>query len=346
MEIGVGTVSESPVTTDVNYDADGKQVGYLRAPASTNQSAWGSVLVPVAVVKNGEGPTVLFVGGNHGGEYEGPVALLKLIRGLEPEQVQGRVIVLPALNLPAVAAGQRLSPLDNKDMNRVFPGRPNGTISEVIAHYVHEEILPLCDAVIDLHSGGASLALMPYISMHYLDNRDQHKRTWQAMMAFQSPLALVMKEISGPGLLDYAVERAGKVFLCAEVGGGGSLAPETARIMATGVDNLLRHFGLIEGQPRTREQRGLTPMRIMEIPDASYYHAAMWTGIYESFYELGEFVEAGEPLGQIHFAQYPQREPETVLAKRSGMLVGRRSPGHVALGDMVGILSVESVEAS
>lgn len=283
----------------------------------------------------------MFVGGNHGGEYEGPVTLLKLIRCLEPDQVQGRVIILPALNLPAVSAGQRLSPLDNKDMNRVFPGRPEGTVSEVIAHYVHEEILPLCDAVIDLHSGGVSLALVPYISMHYLANAEQHERTWQAMMAFQSPFALVMKEISGPGLLDYAVERAGKVFLCAEVGGGGSLAPESAEIMATGVDNLLKHFGLIEGKPQTREQRGLTPMQIMEIPDASYYHAAMWAGIYESFHELGEFVSVGEPLGQIYFAQYPDREPETVVAKRSGMLAGRRSPGLVAVGDMVGMLSIE-----
>lgn len=335
-------MSQSPVTTDVNFELDGKQVGYLRAPASTNQSAWGSVLVPVAVVKNGEGPSVLFVGGNHGGEYEGPVTLLKLIRRLHPEQVQGRIIILPALNLPAVTVGQRLSPLDNKDMNRVFPGRPNGTISEVIAHYVHDEILPLCDAVIDLHSGGESLSLMPYISMHFLDDAEQRERTRQAMMAFQSPLALVMKEISGPGLLDYAVERAGKVFLCAEVGGGGTLAPESAKIMAQGVDNLLKHFRLLEGHPQTREQRGLAPMQIMEIPDANYYHAASWAGIYESFYELGDSVEVGEPLGQIHFAQYPQREPETIVAKRSGMLVGRRSPGRVAVGDTVGVLSTKA----
>lgn len=335
-------MSQSPVTTDIIFDADGKQVGYLRAPASTNQSAWGSVLIPVAVIKNGDGPTVLFVGGNHGGEYEGPVTLLKLIRRLQPTQVQGRVIVLPALNLPAVTAGQRLSPLDHKDMNRVFPGRANGTISEVIAHYVHEEILPLCDAVIDLHSGGVSLALMPYISMHYLDDEEQRERTWQAMMAFQSPLALIMKEISGPGLLDYAAERAGKVFLCAEVGGVGSLSPEAAQIMAVGVDNLLKHFGLIKGQRLTREQRGLPPMQVMEIPDGDYYHAAMSSGIYESFHELGDIVEAGKPLGQIHFAQYPQRAPETVVAERSGMLVGRRGPGHVALGDVVAVVGAKA----
>jgi predicted deacylase len=334
-----GFLGQSPITTEIDFGAQGKQIGTLRAPASTNESAWGAVLVPVAVIANGEGPTVLFVGGNHGGEYEGPVTLLKLIRQLQPAQVQGRVIILPALNLPAVLAGERLSPLDGKDMNRVFPGRWNGTISEVIAHYVHEEILPLCDAVIDLHSGGASLSLMPYISMHYLDDEAQRERTWQAMMAFQSPLALVMKEISGPGLLDYAVERAGKVFLCAEVGGAGTLTPETASIMETGVDNLLKHFGLIEGQALRREERGLAPVQIMEIPDAAFYHAAMSAGIYESFYELGDHVDADRPLGQIHFVQYPQREAEMVVTQRSGMLVGSRGPGRVAMGDVVGVVA-------
>lgn len=334
-------MAQSPVTTDVQFDAPGKQIGYLRVPASSNQSAWGSVLVPVAVIHNGEGPTVLFVGGNHGGEHEGPVTLLKLIRRLKVEEVQGRVIILPALNLPAVVAGERLSPLDNKDMNRVFPGRWNGTVSEVIAHYVHDEILPLCDAVIDLHSGGASLALMPYISMHYLQDKAQRDATWQAMMAFQAPLALVMKEISGPGLLDYAVERAGKVFLCAEVGGVGALSPDTVRIMEEGVENLLKHFGLTAGRPIRREERGLSPMQVMEIPDASYYHVALSAGIYESFHELGENVERGRPLGQIHFAQYPQREPELIVARHSGVLAGRRGPGRVAVGDVVGVVAID-----
>jgi predicted deacylase len=82
-------------------------------------------------------------------------------------------------------------------------------------------------------------------------------------------------------------------------------------------------------------------MQIMEIPDAQHYHAAMTAGIYESFYELGEPVEEGQPLGQIHYPQYPQREPETILAQRSGMLVGRRGPGHVAVGDVVGVVAVE-----
>ncbi|MCB0197126.1 MAG: succinylglutamate desuccinylase/aspartoacylase family protein, partial [Anaerolineae bacterium] len=104
----------SPVSTTIDYGKDGKQRGYLRLPHSRNSSAWGSILIPITVVKNGSGPTVLFTGGLHGGEYEGVVSLMKLSRELNPEAVQGRVIIIPALNLPAVMAGQRLSPIDNK----------------------------------------------------------------------------------------------------------------------------------------------------------------------------------------------------------------------------------------
>ncbi|HZD55912.1 MAG TPA: succinylglutamate desuccinylase/aspartoacylase family protein, partial [Anaerolineales bacterium] len=93
---------ESPVTTSVDFQKDGKQVSYLRVPYSRNNSAWGSIMVPVTVIKSGEGSTVLFTAGVHGDEYEGPVALMKLARQLSSSDIQGRVIILPGLNLPAI----------------------------------------------------------------------------------------------------------------------------------------------------------------------------------------------------------------------------------------------------
>ena len=192
---------QSPISTDVDYERAGKQVGYLRVPYSRNNSAWGGLLIPIVVVQNGSGPTVLFVGGSHGGEYEGPVSLSRMARSLAADEVQGRVIILPALNLPAVQAGQRLSPIDGKDMNRVFPGNWRGSVTEIIAHYVHEAILPLCHAVVDIHSGGYSLQLAPYISMHYLEDAEQMAATRAALEAFQAPYALIMEEYSGEGLL-------------------------------------------------------------------------------------------------------------------------------------------------
>lgn len=213
------SIEKSPVSTDINFEKDGKQFSYLRVPYSRNTSAWGVVMVPIVVIKNGVGKTVLFIGGNHGGEYEGPVALSKLSRNLQAEQIQGSVIIMPALNLPAVQAGERVSPIDGLDMNRAFPGKYNGSVTQVISHYVHEAILPLSDAVIDLHSGGYSLDLFSYNSMHYLSNEELRENTMAALKAFNAPVSLIMREFTGEGLLDYAVEGMEKIFLCAEIGG-------------------------------------------------------------------------------------------------------------------------------
>jgi N-alpha-acetyl-L-2,4-diaminobutyrate deacetylase len=329
----------SPVTTSIDFEKDGKQQGYLRVPHSRNSSAWGSVLIPLTVIRNGTGPTILFVAGNHGGEYEGPVSLLKLSRELQPEEVQGRLIIMPALNLPAVVAGQRVSPIDGKDMNRVFPGAWNGTITQIIAHYVHEVLLPLCDAVIDLHSGGYSLSLIPFMSMHYLKDEAQTQETFAAMLAFQAPVSLVMEEISGEGLLDYAVERMGKIFLCAELGSAATLSPRVVKLTDVGVRNLLVHFGLIEGEVVTRESQELSPSRLMEVPEPENYHMAMANGIYESFHELGDWIEVGDPIGQIHFIENITWEPQPIIAQRPGMLLCTRGPGIVEIGDSVAVVA-------
>jgi N-alpha-acetyl-L-2,4-diaminobutyrate deacetylase len=335
------SATRSPVTTQIDFEQDGKQRGYLRVPHSRNSSAWGAILIPITVIKNGSGPTVLFVGGTHGGEYEGLVSLLKLSRELPAEAVQGRLIIIPALNLPAVMAGQRLSPIDGKDMNRVFPGAWNGTTTQIIAHYVHEVILPRCDAVIDLHSGGFSLSLIPYMSMHYLDDEAQTKATFAAMQAFEAPVSLVVKEISGEGLLDYAVERMGKLFLCAELGSAGTLSPQVATIAEVGVRNLLKHFNLIEGDITTRESLGLPPSRLMEVPEPQNYHIVMANGIYESFCALGDWIEAGQPLGQLHFVDNISLEPQPIIAQRSGTLLCTRGPGHAEIGDCVAVVARE-----
>lgn len=329
----------SPVQTDIDFEKEGKQISYLWVPHSRNNSAWGKVLVPIVVIKNGSGPTALLVGGNHGGEYEGPVCLLKLARELTPEQVRGRVIILPALNLPAVVAGQRLSPIDGLDMNRSFPGRPNGTITQIIAHYVHERILPLCDAVLDLHTGGVSLDLYPYISMHYLEDAAQMAATRAALEAFQAPVGLIMEEFTGEGLLDYAVERMGKIFLCAEIGGNGRLTPYTLQLTEVGTYNFLRHLTILQGNIVTCEERNLPSMRLMETPDAENYHSVIVNGIYESFFELGSEVSKGRPLGQVHFVQHPSREPQSIFAQRSGILIGTRGPGFVESGDCVALIA-------
>lgn len=330
----------SRVSTDIDYEKDGKQSGFLRVPHSRNESAWGTLMVPITVVKNGSGPTVLFTGANHGDEYEGPVAEMKLARQLTADQVSGRIIIMHALNLPALRAGTRLSPIDSKNMNRIFPGDRNGTITEVIAHYVHSELLPLSDAVVDLHSGGKSMTLMPCAVIHQLPDPAQMTKTLAALEAFGAPLGLVLEELDAEGMLDTAAEETGKVFVSSELGGGGTISVETQAIADIGVRNLLKHFGVIEGEPVSRSSLGLAPTRLMQVPDGRHFVAARASGIYEPFVEIGDEVTDSQAIGQIHFFEEPERPPMVLEAGRGGTVIARWIPGHVTSGDCVAVTAV------
>ncbi|MGH7049270.1 MAG: deacylase, partial [Acetobacteraceae bacterium] len=148
--------ARSRIVSEVDFDQDGKQTGFLRLFHSVHASAYGFIPIPIVVVRNGEGPTALFISGNHGDEYEGQVALCNLARSLSPERIKGRVIILPAANLPASLAGRRTSPIDNGNLNRSFPGRADGSVTEQIAFYIANELMPRADLICDLHSGGSS----------------------------------------------------------------------------------------------------------------------------------------------------------------------------------------------
>ncbi|MDR7225273.1 succinylglutamate desuccinylase/aspartoacylase family protein, partial [Aminobacter aminovorans] len=141
---------ETRIWTTLGFDRDGKQHDWLRLPFSTDRSAYGVIPIPITCIRNGEGPTALLIAGNHGDEYEGQVALSKLARQLDPLDIRGRILILPALNYPAVVAGRRLSPLDRGNLNRLFPGEANGTPTQMIAHYVSSVLLSMADIVIDL----------------------------------------------------------------------------------------------------------------------------------------------------------------------------------------------------
>src|SRR5688500_11972185 len=131
----------NPISATVDFERDGVQHGFLRLPYSRDDSAWGAVMLPVAVAKTGRRPTALLSGGNHGEECVGPVALMTLASSLDASQLSGRVIIVPAMNYAASRAATRTSPIDKGNLNRLFPGRPDGTVTEKIADYFQRTLL-------------------------------------------------------------------------------------------------------------------------------------------------------------------------------------------------------------
>src|SRR5439155_16084376 len=164
-------------------------------PYSRDDSAWGSIMIPVAVVKRGEGPTALLTGGNHGDEYEGPIALFELARVLTTAEVTGRVIIVPAMNYPAFRAGTRTSPIDGGNLNRSFPGRPDGTPTEKIADFFQRHLLPMADVVVDLHSRARTLAFVPFAAAEGQADAHQYRPTVAAVAAVAAPDSILLPEI-------------------------------------------------------------------------------------------------------------------------------------------------------
>ena len=174
-------MATNPISPTVDFDQDGVQHGFLKLPYSHDDSAWGSLMIPITVVKNGTGPTAVLTGGNHGDEYEGPIALFDLASRIDPQDVSGRVIIVPAFNYPAFQARKRTSPIDGGNLNRTFPGRPDGTVTEKIADFFQNQILSRADYVLDIHSGGRTLEFVPFAACHVLPDKAQEKRCIEAM---------------------------------------------------------------------------------------------------------------------------------------------------------------------
>ncbi len=154
-------ITGSLISAEVDFTASDKHTGFLRVPHSVHRAAYGWVGVPISVVANGEGPTVLMMAGIHGDEYEGQIARTKLVQELVRDGIQGRINILTTSNSPAADSGQRTSPIDGVNMDRAFPGDPRGSITEMIAHFIETELLPHADFMVDLHSGGSSLFYPP-----------------------------------------------------------------------------------------------------------------------------------------------------------------------------------------
>lgn len=151
----------SLIASTVNFSLEGLQKGALMLPHSHDRSAYGRILIPIVVLKRGVGPTVLLTGGNHGDELEGPIALMKLIQRMSTLEISGRLIIVPGLNFPAFHNGTRTSPIDQGNLNRLFPGNRSGSITEMIAHYVDTELFPISEVILDMHAGGASFQHAP-----------------------------------------------------------------------------------------------------------------------------------------------------------------------------------------
>ena len=325
---------DSPISATVDFEKDVIQHGFLKLPHSHDASAWGSIVIPITVAKNGKGPTILFTGANHGDEYEGPVALFDLANQIKAEDISGRVIIIPGMNYPAFQAGKRTSPIDGGNMNRVFPGNPEGTFTEKIADYFSRTLLPLADYVLDFHSGGKTLDFLPFCCAHVLENKKQQAKCIAAMKAFNAPHSVMLLEIDATNMYDTAAENMGKVFISTELAGGGTTSAYTVAIAKKGIRNILRHAGITKGEMEVDETLSL------DMPDERCYVFSETSGLVEHCVDLGDEVKKGQLVAKVHNIERTGTNPVEYFAGIDGVYTGRHFPGLVANGDFLGVIAV------
>lgn len=311
----------------------------------TLDGAWGRVRVPLYVAcAPRPGKTIVAIGGTHGDEYEGPVGLKNLIQELDATAlVAGRLIVIPVLNVPAFHAVQRASPLDGGNMNRVFPGRADGSITWRIARFVTDEVLARADVVIDIHAAGTGMEIARSASFHQVDDPVRFREFAEVAMLFGMPFVMVYTSGMGTGLLTEQAEALGKITIGGEFGYGASTDLLGVRWAHHGTLNVMRHFGLLDSPIEDLVPPDVDRQRLVVATDIDRYLTAPSRGISEPLVPLGTFVTAGTPVARLHDFDRVDEPGVTIRADGDGYVLMRRFRALTEQGDCVMVIGEELV---
>ncbi len=328
----------SRISLTIDLSQPGRHVGDAMLRWSDNTNPLGYHPIPVVSVKGADGPVLLMTGGTHGDEFEGPAAIMRVIGALDAASLRGQVIAFPALNMPAFAASSRVSPLDGGNLNRAFPGDRDGNPTAMIAQFLESDILPRCDAAIDLHSGGKASFFQPCALPTHTADGGLAARNMDLAQVFGLPLIWRLGAHNDNRSVNAAAERAGVPMIATELGGGGGVAPAITDQAEAGILNVLRHLGMIDGDVT----RAKAP-RVVEIrdPGASLY--ATSEGLFDRALGAGEDVKAGDFAGWFHHVTEPERASVRLTVPRDGMILAHTNRGFVKRGEML-LLVVQDVD--
>jgi N-alpha-acetyl-L-2,4-diaminobutyrate deacetylase len=293
--------------------------------------------VPVLVWGQGSGPGTLVMAGQHGNEYQGVLILQRILQRLG-DRLAGNLVVIPTANPSALAAATRASPHDGLDLNRSFPGRADGSHSEQIAHAISTAVLPHVDAILDIHSGGYSTAIMPSVMMHDLPDKMQFGRMVAASRGFEVPWRVIIDETHKPGMFDSVAESQGKLFFCPELG-GGSLSRDVIDGGTRLVETFLATFGHLPGLAPAA-----VPSPLMHVPDQEHWTRATQDGVFSPLVAPGHSVVQGQLVGELIRLDDPTGPAVAVPAPRTGAVYMVKVGGRARVGDSLIVVAAVGEE--
>jgi predicted deacylase len=341
------TLRYANVASTLDLTAPGKRAGHFSLTHSDDRHGFAAIRAPLGVIRGGSGPVALICGGNHGDEYEGQIIARRLFGMLEPADVPGGLILAPALNMPAVKAARRVSPLDRGNLNRSFPGSADGGPTKAIAGFITTQLMPLADLALDLHSGGSNVDFLDcaYFCQSGDPLRDRRTRALAEMMAL--PFTVVVPPHDTAGDFDGAAHGAGCAMLSCELGGEGKISQRALNAGWQGVVRILADERIISEAAATRlGKTDPQPTRFLDLGENQAFVTADHHGLAEPLVRIGDSVAKGQAIALLRDLDDMNRDAVRITAPCDGIVVIRRRTVLVEPGDHLFLIAAEIDESA
>ena len=261
------------------------------------ETASGPMQFPVVII-NGtdDGPVLCLTSGVHATEYAPIDAVMRIAQSIDPATLRGAVIAVPVVNMRMFDSRTGfVSPLDGLNLNKVAPGRADGSASEVLAGVLLDEVIGRARYHIDLHAGDLGEMLLPFAG-YALTGKPDLDAQGEALARLYSPKLISLANTDGkiPPFADgicYAATRRGIVSIFAESGGNGTLEEADVRVHVDGVTNVMRYLGMIEGQAPTPGPR-------VSARDRKVVRATR-AGLLRLRVKIGDELVAGQEVAEV-----------------------------------------------
>lgn len=254
--------------------------------------------IPVTVLNGArQGPVLALIAGNHGYEYPPILALQRLRRRIDPEDLAGIVVLVHVANLPSfLGRTVYTSPVDGKNLNRAYPGREDGTVSERIALAITRDVIEASDVVLDVHGGDGNESLRPFTYMPVTGKADLDARIRELALAFGHDHIVVDRErvddVDNSIYCDRTATSRGKPALTVESGYLGSRDEASIASLVDGIESVMRHLDMLPGEA--------TPVRHPVFLETTEVLTSPATGVLVPHVERGQTVALGTPLATVH----------------------------------------------
>lgn len=259
----------------------------------TSAGSGEQIGIPLLIANGAKaGKTLVVFASVHGNELEGVQAIHDVFRQLDTDQMSGRLIAIPTANLPAFRAVTRNSPIDGLNLARVFPGNKNGSVTERIAHYLSELIIPQADFFIDLHC--AFTALMPRMVGYDASETEAAKVSKEAAFQLGFPVVWGHPDL-GPGRSLCVASELGIPWLYVESSSGCKVSSEELPYYVNALYSLLSYLKIINYKTTISSP----DLHIFGSGDVDRTQTVNTAGFFVQSVKLLDYVEKGQKIGEV-----------------------------------------------